>query len=200
MKKTIVSMACATLLIGCVAQPTVQSAHDEPPLSAKDKLRAEMFAARKVNENWSVDCVAVSPVVNYRNCYLSTSAQIISLDGSPIGTLRTKFEVYFLDGHGPYIGVGHHDFPGLSAAVRVDQNQSIYIASEAKDVSRNKIVVDQMIKGKKAFGQYHTWPKSGGNYLSADLNGFAEGWIRLQKLLAGEKSPWEIFKQREQEL
>lgn len=181
MKRMVAALFLTVFLGGCTTT--------ESKPSPDEIYRAELSELRRVNANWSSDCTITNPLEKTRRCFLATSAQRISASGDPVGSLKDNFQIYYLNESGPYFRISNHNYPGRTPSVRVDDNQVIQLPNTATETYQN--VANQMLLGKRMLAQFTVWPDSMDTYMLVDLEGFNDGWKRLQSLVAGEKSPWE---------
>lgn len=156
---------------GCVPDPYIQWSE-------------RLDAARRINENWIVDC-STDRVTNVRRCFAGTFG---------VGTNKAPFQVVYRGNRGPFIQVGAHDFPGRRPLVRFDndpQPMTILDDGGVSSVTPQMNVVSRMLRARTASVRYHTWPH-GGRDMTLNVAGFDLAWARLQKLLTGAPAPNEV--------
>jgi hypothetical protein len=158
-----------------------------------DQAKDTLARGDKVNPNWTVGCVTDS-VTQIKKCHMATFGVGLGEDGEPWRSLPPEvyngspnylFEVYFAgrpgDMSGPFVKFGIHDFPGRYPTVRIDGNAPLNVNDDGgvSVLSPDRLLVDQIVKGKVARARYHQWPY-GAKEMYVDLTGSDEAWQILR--------------------
>lgn len=162
------TLSCFAALTACVQNSTAQSAG---------------------SSGWRTDCTS-DAVTNDRRCFAGTFGVLMGSDGSPILAAGNPIsagplQVYFLNGHGPYILAGLNTFPGRQPSIRFDHDLAAFTVSDDAGVSIHRPdprIVDRMLHASVARVRYHVWPE-GSEDMYVDLAGFGEAWSELRSKL-----------------
>ncbi len=167
------SVSCASPLDREIARLSAESS----------QWAAELEARRRVNDNWSADCV-VDQVTGVRRCFTATFGQAMDFEGNGYGPKNLPFQIFYYDNEGPFVQVGLHTYPGRRPTVRVDDNEPVTVWDSAGVEHRGKDqeLVELLLSGTVARARYHVWP-DGPQDMIVDLTGISEAWERLQELI-----------------
>jgi len=134
-----------------------------------------------VAPGWEVKCIE-DHYKDSRRCFAATFGK-----GD---AMNAPFQVIYQNRLGPFLMVGYHTHPTMSATVRVDDGKVHYIptlneflavqtASEHTAVANR--VIDDLVKGRTAYVTYYSWPSAIGKKMQVDLTGFAPAYEHLKK-------------------
>lgn len=150
------------ILAGCqgVPPPEVRPALAEGAAIASEQNMASIGG-------WTVICQD-DTFKNERTCRAGT------FGASPAGP-GIPFRVVFVNGSGPTILAGHHNFPGREPTIRVDAGPVI-------SATRTNAAIAAMRAGTTAYVVYHVWPE-GEKRTTVDVSGFDAAYQRLLTML-----------------
>jgi hypothetical protein len=131
--------------------------------------------------DWSVRC-NTDAVTRSTECFAGTFGSPMNSAGQPFLPPAYPLKVYFLDGRGPYLQVGFHDFPGERPSIRFDSDRNAYTIPDDGGVSSAGIAtsaVNRMQTALVARARFWTWP-DGSRDMYVDLTGFAAAYAELR--------------------
>ena len=153
----------------------------QPSVDSSVRRVEALSAARTVNATWAVDCTR-DQVTNERRCFAGT-----------FGTRSAPFQVYYIDGRGPFVLAGWHTFPGRKPQIRFDNDASPFTVADDAGVTPNQpqmSIVNRLRSASTAYVRYHSWPY-GSREMTVDVGGFPDAWEKLRRYLSGEVAPAE---------
>lgn len=178
--RTLLMMSAMSFgLLGCATSPPPPPAPRAPPL----QLQAAQAAAkaleerRRVNENWSADCI-VDKITTSRRCFAATFGRPMKADGTPfMGQATIPLEVFYVDSAGPFLQIGFNTFPGRDPTVRVDDGVPYTFPERAPPAA----LLAELRAGRVLRGRYYVWPRGAADAIF-DLTGIEEALSRLGEL------------------
>jgi hypothetical protein len=104
-------------------------------------------------------------------------------DGQPFLSESAPLQVYFVDGRGPFILAGWHNYPGRYPLIRFDADAKAVTIPDNGMGGRSPApaVVSRMLKASVARVRFDVWP-DGASDIYVDLTGFPAAWAELNQV------------------
>lgn len=133
---------------------------------------------------WQVSCTQ-DAVTASRTCRAFTFGRAMDHTGTPYGSPSYPFQVFYVNGSGPYLLVGLHTFPGERPTVRFDGDRTSYTVPNDAGVTAARPspdIVRRMQSASVARARFWSWP-DGRHDMYVDLTGFADSYAQLRDLI-----------------
>jgi ABC-type amino acid transport substrate-binding protein len=178
MNKIILASMFAFLLSGCAQQMSSPYGYGVPARAVTPPPGGPVA----INSNWRKNCTE-DRVKNVKRCFVGTFGDMVGADGSvvsgAVGKNVAPFQIVYFNGQGPYLNVGHNDFPGRSPTIRIGEGNVIEIDESAKVSSE---VISQLLESDYLLASYNVWPE-GRRDMRVDLSGIEEALEELENLI-----------------
>jgi invasion protein IalB len=129
---------------------------------------ADRVAATTLSSGWRVDCTR-DAFTDERRCFAGRFGRA---DWG--GPESIPFQIYYVNGTGPMMLAGDHDFPGRAPSIRIDDGP-------AGTATASPDVIAALRQGREARVVYHVWPH-GERRMVVSLDGFAQAHDQLMHI------------------